>query len=169
MVPNSTSIIYRVEPWTREVIEIGTAEPRIKLAELLPALSKWSQLALEGLPNELVDVSCHSQSATLNLYFSSCNRSETSDSPWSFLPRCGWFVKFEGQFPLSGWWTLYNSTHLWRFSGWRMRICGAHHWKRTRDFQPHLFLLFFYTWVPIISYYTTMHVPWFDIRLLSLW
>ena len=59
---------------------IGTAEPRIKLAELLLALSKWSQLALEGLPNELVDVSCHSQSATLNLYFSSCNRSETSDS-----------------------------------------------------------------------------------------
>ena len=38
----------------------GTTEPRIKLAELLPALSKWSQLALEGLPNELVDVSCHS-------------------------------------------------------------------------------------------------------------
>jgi len=36
----------------------GTTEPRVKLAGLLPALSKWSQLALDGLPNELVDVSC---------------------------------------------------------------------------------------------------------------
>ena len=47
----------------------GTTEPRIKLAELLPALSKWSQLALESLPNELVDVSCHSQSAYFELIF----------------------------------------------------------------------------------------------------
>jgi len=32
-------------------------EVRIRLAGLLPALSRWSQLALDGLPNELVDVS----------------------------------------------------------------------------------------------------------------
>ncbi len=32
-------------------------EVRMRLAGLLPALSRWSQLALDGLPNELVDVS----------------------------------------------------------------------------------------------------------------
>lgn len=32
-------------------------EERIRLAGLLPGLARWSQLALEGLPNELVDVS----------------------------------------------------------------------------------------------------------------
>lgn len=30
---------------------------RIRLAGLLPGLARWSQLALNGLPNELVDVS----------------------------------------------------------------------------------------------------------------
>lgn len=30
---------------------------RIRLASLLPGLARWSQLALNGLPNELVDVS----------------------------------------------------------------------------------------------------------------
>ena len=30
---------------------------RIRLAGLLPGLARWSQLALDGLPNELVDVS----------------------------------------------------------------------------------------------------------------
>jgi len=30
---------------------------RVRLAGLLPGLSRWSQLALQGLPNELVDVS----------------------------------------------------------------------------------------------------------------
>ena len=33
-------------------------EVRMKLAALLPGLAKWSQLALNGLPNELIDVSC---------------------------------------------------------------------------------------------------------------
>lgn len=32
-------------------------EPRVRLAGMLPALARWSQLALEGMPNELVDVS----------------------------------------------------------------------------------------------------------------
>lgn len=32
-------------------------EVRIRLAGLLPGLARWSQLALNGLPNELVDVS----------------------------------------------------------------------------------------------------------------
>jgi len=30
-------------------------EQRIRLAGLLPGLARWSQLALDGLPNELVD------------------------------------------------------------------------------------------------------------------
>ena len=32
-------------------------EVRMRLAALLPGLAKWSQLALNGLPNELIDVS----------------------------------------------------------------------------------------------------------------
>lgn len=36
--------------------EGGEAE-RVRLAGLLPGLARWSQLAMEGLPNELVDVS----------------------------------------------------------------------------------------------------------------
>lgn len=32
-------------------------EVRIRLAALLPGLAKWSQLALNGFPNELIDVS----------------------------------------------------------------------------------------------------------------
>lgn len=32
-------------------------EVRMRLAALLPDLAKWSQLALNGLPNELIDVS----------------------------------------------------------------------------------------------------------------
>jgi peroxin-3 len=32
-------------------------EVRLRLAALLPGLAKWSQLALNGLPNELIDVS----------------------------------------------------------------------------------------------------------------
>jgi peroxin-3 len=31
-------------------------EVRIRLAGLLPGLARWSSLALNGLPNELVDV-----------------------------------------------------------------------------------------------------------------
>jgi peroxin-3 len=31
-------------------------EPRVSLAGMLPGLAKWSHLALEGLPNELIDV-----------------------------------------------------------------------------------------------------------------
>ena len=34
------------------VMEVG----RMRLAGLLPGLARWSQLALNGLPNELVDV-----------------------------------------------------------------------------------------------------------------
>ena len=34
-----------------------TQEPRIRLAGMLPGLARWCHLALEGLPNELVDVS----------------------------------------------------------------------------------------------------------------
>lgn len=36
---------------------IIVSEPRIRLASLLPGLARWSHLALNGLPNELVDVS----------------------------------------------------------------------------------------------------------------
>lgn len=35
----------------------GGADVKVKLASLLPGLSRWSHLALEGLPNALVDVS----------------------------------------------------------------------------------------------------------------
>jgi peroxin-3 len=35
----------------------GEEEFRIRLAGLLPGLTRWSELALNGLPNELVDVS----------------------------------------------------------------------------------------------------------------
>lgn len=34
---------------------------RIRLAGLLPGLARWSQLALNGMPNELVDVSFFSR------------------------------------------------------------------------------------------------------------
>jgi peroxin-3 len=34
----------------------GAELERIRLAGLLPGLARWSQLALNGLPNELVDV-----------------------------------------------------------------------------------------------------------------
>ena len=40
---------------------------RIRLAGLLPGLARWSQLTLNGLPNELVDVSFFSMSAFLIL------------------------------------------------------------------------------------------------------
>jgi len=33
-------------------------EVRIRLAGLLPGLARWSSLALNGLPNEMVDVCC---------------------------------------------------------------------------------------------------------------
>lgn len=32
-------------------------ETKVRLAGMLPGLARWSQLALEGLPNELIDVS----------------------------------------------------------------------------------------------------------------
>lgn len=32
-------------------------EMKVRLAGMLPGLARWSQLALEGLPNELIDVS----------------------------------------------------------------------------------------------------------------
>lgn len=41
------------------VDEIGQ-ELRLRLAGLLPGLARWSHLALNGLPNELVDVSMSS-------------------------------------------------------------------------------------------------------------
>ena len=34
-------------------------EPRERLAAMLPGLARWCHLALEGLPNELVDVRLH--------------------------------------------------------------------------------------------------------------
>ncbi len=33
-----------------------TQEPRVRLAGMLPGLARWCHLALQGLPNELVDV-----------------------------------------------------------------------------------------------------------------
>jgi len=36
--------------------QVGAEVERIRLAGLLPGLARWSQLALNGLPNELVDV-----------------------------------------------------------------------------------------------------------------
>ena len=35
---------------------LGVQEPRERLAAMLPGLARWCHLALEGLPNELVDV-----------------------------------------------------------------------------------------------------------------
>jgi len=40
----------------REGDGAGAEAERIRLAGLLPGLARWSQLALNGLPNELVDV-----------------------------------------------------------------------------------------------------------------
>ena len=34
----------------------GAQEPRERLAAMLPGLARWCHMALEGLPNELVDV-----------------------------------------------------------------------------------------------------------------
>lgn len=34
-------------------------ESRVRLAGMLPGLGRWCRLALEGLPNELIDVSLH--------------------------------------------------------------------------------------------------------------
>ena len=34
-----------------------TQEPRVRLAGMLPGLARWCHIALEGLPNELIDVS----------------------------------------------------------------------------------------------------------------
>ena len=39
-----------------EGLGLGGGAVRIRLAGLLPGLAKWSQLAMRGLPNELVDV-----------------------------------------------------------------------------------------------------------------
>jgi peroxin-3 len=38
-------------------VDDNGGETRLRLAGLLPGLARWSQLALNGLPNELVDVS----------------------------------------------------------------------------------------------------------------
>ena len=35
----------------------GPGEPTVRLAGMLPGLARWSTLALNGLPNQLVDVS----------------------------------------------------------------------------------------------------------------
>ena len=42
---------------TTEPSAVPGEEVRIRLAGLLPGLARWSQLALNGLPNELVNVS----------------------------------------------------------------------------------------------------------------
>ena len=39
-----------------EGLGLGGGAVRIRLAGLLPGLARWSQLAMRGLPNELVDV-----------------------------------------------------------------------------------------------------------------
>jgi peroxin-3 len=38
-------------------VDESSQEMRLRLAGLLPGLARWSHLALNGLPNELVDVS----------------------------------------------------------------------------------------------------------------
>jgi peroxin-3 len=54
----ATAILF--EGLEKNVFRTGSGgeggEERIRLAGLLPGLARWSQLALEGLPNELVDV-----------------------------------------------------------------------------------------------------------------
>lgn len=42
------------------MIDGGVDAVRIRLAGLLPGLARWSQLAMRGLPNELIDVSVFS-------------------------------------------------------------------------------------------------------------
>lgn len=39
-----------------DLLSLGGQEPRERLAAMLPGLARWCHLALEGLPNELVDV-----------------------------------------------------------------------------------------------------------------
>lgn len=37
-------------------VDVDSVGARVRLAALLPALARWSAVALNGLPNELVDV-----------------------------------------------------------------------------------------------------------------
>lgn len=41
----------------REVIELRNTGMKVQLARMLPGFARWCQTALDGLPNELVDVS----------------------------------------------------------------------------------------------------------------
>lgn len=64
----------------QEDIVLGGQEPRERLAAMLPGLARWCHLALEGLPNELVDVrrSLHVVSlpllTSLGFHVGSCGR-----------------------------------------------------------------------------------------------
>lgn len=51
----------------------GGEESRLRLASLLPGLARWSHLAVNGLPNELVDVSVLSCSYNFYLIRTSCS------------------------------------------------------------------------------------------------
>lgn len=43
--------------WDDPNLPLGPAqEPRVRLAGMLPGLARWGHLALQGLPNELIDV-----------------------------------------------------------------------------------------------------------------
>ena len=46
---------------------LGGQEPRERLAAMLPGLARWCHLALEGLPNELVDVRDHNPLCSADL------------------------------------------------------------------------------------------------------
>ena len=43
-------------PWEDPNALLGQ-EPRVRLANMLPPLARWSRVALEAMPNELIDVS----------------------------------------------------------------------------------------------------------------
>ena len=72
------------EETSSTAISLGQ-ETRVRLAGMLPGLARWSQLALEGLPNELVDVSALSQPR--RTAFTSCSAGEVlSEANNTYFP-----------------------------------------------------------------------------------
>jgi hypothetical protein len=85
------NVFGRKQPDEEEASQ-ETAEPRMRLAAMLPGLARWSRLALTGLPNELVNVGARVRSriyfSVLICYHSAWANSEKSRlSPQSYLPR----------------------------------------------------------------------------------
>lgn len=51
------NVFVQAEGGEEAVYGLGGKESKVGLVNILPGLTRWSYLALNGLPNELVDVS----------------------------------------------------------------------------------------------------------------